>query len=159
DVNAAGGAPIAAGTSYSAIFPNAHIPVSCFDPLSTGLLTQYVHATSDGLYQAAPNSTERGDQFTVKIDHELSSKQKLAGYYHFDDDGPQDPFGVFQGAGGTLGNFPGVFATRTQQVNITHTWTIGATAVNEARFSYFREGQSKFDKPLFTSALQDSCGG
>ena len=30
--------------------------------------------------------------------------------------------------------------------------------VNEARFSYFREGQAKFDAPLVTSAVQDSCG-
>ena len=158
DVAAAGGAPIAAGTSYADIFPNSKIPVSCFDPLSVALLNQYVHPTSDGLYQAAPNSTERGDQFTIKLDHDINTDQKLAAYYYFDDSTNTDPFAVFQAAGANLGNFPGVFATRTQQVNVTHTWTIGATAVNEARFSYFREGQGKFDKPLTTGTLQDSCG-
>src|SRR5262249_43396713 len=111
DVAAAGGKPIANGTAYSDIFPHSKVPVSCFDPLSIGLLSQYVHATSDGLYQAAPNSLERGDQFTIKVDHELSSKQKLAAYYYFDDDHLTDPFAVFQGAGANLGNFPGVFAT------------------------------------------------
>ena len=40
-VNAAGGAPIAAGTPYSAIFPNNKIPTQCFDPVAVSLL-QYV---------------------------------------------------------------------------------------------------------------------
>ena len=62
-------------------------------------------------------------------------------YYYFDDDYLLDPFAKFQAAGGNLGNFPGVFTTRTQQLNATHTWTIGSTSVNEFRFSYFREGQ------------------
>jgi hypothetical protein len=43
-------------------------------------------------------------------------------------------------------------------VNATHTWTIGSTSVNEFRFSYFREGQGKFDTPTRTSLVQDSCG-
>ena len=158
DVATAGGAAIAAGVDYASIFPNAQIPVSCFDPLSTALLGAYVQPTSDGIFQKAPNSFDRGDQFTIKVDHDLSKNQKLSAYYYFDDDNNQDPFAVFQAAGGNLGNFPGVFATRTQQLNLTHTWTIGTTSVNEARFSYFREGQQKFDAPLVTSAVQDSCG-
>jgi outer membrane receptor protein involved in Fe transport len=158
DVAAAGGAPIAAGALYNSIFPGGHIPTSCFDPLSVGLLNQYVHPTSDGLFQKAPNSTDRGDQFTIKVDHDLNKNQKLALYYYFDDDNSLDPFAVFQAAGGNLGNFPGVFATRIQQVNLTHTWTIGSTMVNEARFAFFREGQQKFDAPQVTSAINDSCG-
>src|SRR5215475_1257340 len=30
--------------------------------------------------------------------------------------------------------------------------------VNELRFSYFREGQEKFNQPVHTSAINDSCG-
>jgi hypothetical protein len=51
-----------------------------------------------------------------------------------------------------------VFSTRTQQLNATHTWTIGASSVNEFRFSYFREGQGKFNAPKLTSTVQNSCG-
>jgi outer membrane receptor protein involved in Fe transport len=143
--------------NWGTIFPNSQIPTTCFDPLSVSLLS-YVHPTSDGVFQAAPNETDRGDQFTIKIDHDINKNQKLAAYYYFDDDNTVDPFAKFQAAGGNLGNFPGVFATRTQQVNISHTWTIGSTMVNEARFSYFREGQLKFNAPKVTSVLQDSCG-
>ncbi len=153
-----GGIAIAPGASYGNLFPNGLIPTSCFDPLSVGLLGQYVRPTSDGLFQKAPNSTDRGDQFTIKVDHDLSKNQKLSAYYYFDDDNTLDPFSVFQAAGGNLGNFPGVFTTRTQQINVSHTWTIGSTMVNEARFSYFREGQAKFNAPQVTSLVQDSCG-
>jgi len=158
DVAAAGGAAITAGAAYSSIFPNAHIPTSCFDPLATTLLSQYVHPTSNGLFEAAPNGIDNGNQFTIKVDHDLTRNQKLSIYYYFDDDNTLDPFAVFQAAGGNLGNFPGDFATRTQQLNVTHTWTIGSSMVNEARFSYFREGQQSFNKPKYTSAINDSCG-
>lgn len=156
-VTAAGGAAIAPGNAYADIFPGNKIPTQCFDPLAVGVLGQYVHPTSDGLFQKAPNQTDRGDQFTLKVDHDLNKNQKLAAYYYFDDDNTLDPFAKFQAAGANLGNFPGDFATRTQQINITHTWTIGATSVNEARFSYFREGQGKFNAPVVTSTVQNSC--
>jgi hypothetical protein len=143
--------------NYNILFPNNQIPTQCFDPLSTALLS-YVHPTADGVFQAAPDNRDRGDQFTLKLDHDLSKNQKLSAYYYFDDDNNLDPFAKFQAAGGNLGNFPGDFATRTQQINISHTWTLGSTAVNEARFSYFREGQQKFNAPLVNSLVQNSCG-
>jgi hypothetical protein len=151
-----GGAPTTG--NYGILFPNNQIPTACFDPLSTSLLNTDVHPTSDGVYQAAPNERDRGDQFTLKVDHDLSKNQKLSVYYYFDDDNTLDPFAKFQAAGGNLGSFPGDFATRTQQINSTHTWTLGSTAVNEARFSYFREGQAKFNTPTVNSLVQDSCG-
>ena len=150
--------PGQSGVAYSTIFPNAKVPTTCFDPLSTGIYNSYVHATSDGNFQSSPNKINNGDQFTIKVDHDLNSNQKLAVYYYFDDDFLQDPFAKFQAAGGNLGNFPGVFATRTQQLNATHTWTIGSTSVNELRFSYFREGQGRFNTPKVTSLVQNSCG-
>jgi outer membrane receptor protein involved in Fe transport len=144
---------------YNDIFPGAQIPTQCFDPVAKGILS-YVPAANQGtnIYQTAPNSTDRGDQMTIKVDHDINKNQKLALYYYFDDDNSLDPFAKFQAAGGDLGNFPGDFATRTQQINATHTWTIGSTSVNEARFSYFREGQAKFNAPTVTSAINDSCG-
>jgi hypothetical protein len=153
---AAGGTPTPG--NYGIIFPGGVIPTGCYDPVSTSIYNSYVHATSDGAFQAAPNKIDNGDQFTVKVDQDLTKNQKLAVYYYFDDDGLTDPFAKFQAAGGNLGNFPGVFNTRTQQVNVTHTWTIGSTSVNEFRFSYFREGQQKFNSPLLTSEVQNSCG-
>jgi len=156
----AGGAAIAVGTAYSQIFPNNQIPTACFDPISQALIANYVPAANVGTngHQAAPNSFDNGNQFTIKVDHIINNNQKLAVYYYFDNDNALDPFAKFQASGADLGNFPGQTATRTQQVNVTHTWTIGATSVNEARFSYFREGQGKFNTPTVTGLVTDSCG-
>jgi hypothetical protein len=144
---------------YTTIFVNNQIPTGCFDPVALSLL-QYVPGAGGSASQVTtvPNKRDRGDQFQIKIDHSFNNNQKTSIYYYFDDDNTLDPFAKFQAQGAPLGNFPGDYATRTQQINVTHTSTIGATAVNEFRFSYFREGQLRFDTPTRTNAIQASCG-
>jgi Carboxypeptidase regulatory-like domain len=151
----AGGGP---AVPFSTVFPNFHIPTTCFDPVALSLLQYVPGAGGSGGVQVTPNKTDRGDQFQIRVDHSINNNQKLAVYYYFDDDDTLDPFAKFQASGATTGNFPGVYTTRTQQINTTHTWTIGSTSVNEARFSYFREGQLKFDTPTRTGSIQSSCG-
>jgi Carboxypeptidase regulatory-like domain len=151
---AAGGAPV----PYSQIFANNQIPTGCFDPVALSLLQYVPGAGGSGGVQLTPNSTDRGDQFQIRVDHNFSNNQKTAVYYYFDDDNSLDPFAKFQASGATTGNFPGDYATRTQQINVTHTSTIGSTSVNEFRFSYFREGQLRFDTPTRTNSIQASCG-
>jgi hypothetical protein len=150
-----GGAP----QPYSTIFPNFKIPTQCFDPVAVNLLQYVPGAGGSGNVQITPNKTDRGDQFQIRVDHSITNNQKLAVYYYFDDDTALDPFAKFQASGATTGNFPGVYATRVQQINGTHTFTLGSTAVNEARFSYFREGQLQFDTPTRVNAIQASCSG
>jgi len=159
--------PKAAGIPYNnpalpqySLFPTNQIPSQCFDPVAVSLLN-YVPGAGGANSQVVtvPKKTDRGDQFQIKIDHSFNSNQKLAAYYYFDDDYTVDPFAKFQAEGAPLGNFPGAYATRTQQVNVTHTSTIGSTSVNEFRFSYFREGQLKFDTPTRTNAIVNSCIG
>jgi Carboxypeptidase regulatory-like domain len=158
-VSAAGGAPIAAGTAYSDIFVNNQIPTSCFDPTAVDLLNQFVPRANrpDGTFQAVPLGHERSNQFTVKIDHEITKNQRLSGYYYFTQHYLEKPFARFQSGGANLPGFGDLTDDRVQQVNISHTWTIGATAVNEARFTFFREGQGTFLHPQHTALVSDSC--
>jgi hypothetical protein len=148
-------------TPFAQVFPNAQIPTACFDPAATSILNSYVPSANaaGGILQVVPNSFDNGDQFQVHIDHDFTPNQKLSAYYYFDNDTTTDPFANFQAAGANLGNFPGVTQTKAQQVNITHTWTLGSTMVNEARFTYFREAQPRFNAPKVTSAINSSCGG
>ena len=158
-VSAAGGAAIAAGTAYSAIFPGNKIPTSCFDPVALGLL-QYMPGAggSASTIFTVPSNRDRGDQAQVRLDHSFTNNQRLSLYYYFDDDNTLDPFARFQSTRNSLGNFPSVNATRSQQINGSHTSTIGSKAVNEVRFTYFREGQMKFNTPSKTNAVSASCG-
>ena len=149
------------GTSqpYSAIFPNFQVPTTCFDPVAVNLLQYIPGSGSENQIITVPNKTDSGDQFQVRIDHNWSNNQKTSIYYYFDNDHTVDPYAKFQAAGATLGNFPGVFDTKVQQLNATHTSTIGSTSVNEFRFSYFREAQPKFNTPSRTNSIQASCVG
>jgi hypothetical protein len=144
------------------IFPTNVIPTVCFDPVAANLL-RFLPASGanlpGNLFQGVPNSRNDEDQFTFKFDHHLNANQTLTAYYFFEHDKNLDPFARFQAAGANLGNFPGLTDQAIQQLNISHTWTIGSTAVNEARFTYFRESQNKFNHPLVTNLITKSCGG
>ena len=68
-------------------------------------------------------------------------------------------FARFQAAGSNLGTFGGVTNQAIQQLNVSHTWTIGTSAVNEFRFTYFRESQGQFNHPVKTNSVTNSCTG
>ena len=147
------------------IFTNAvtgvdnQIPTACMDQTALDLLNQYVPQANrpDGTFQGVPLGHERSNQFTVKIDHELTKNQHLTGYYYFTQHYLAKPFARFQSGGATLPGFGDLTDERTQQVNIAHTWTIGTASVNEVRFTFFREGQGTFLHPQHTALVQDSC--
>ncbi|MGA9571341.1 MAG: TonB-dependent receptor [Candidatus Acidiferrales bacterium] len=162
-VAAQGGAPIAAGTPFAAIFTSSagvnHVPTQCFDPTALAIYQNYVAPFGTGSLTTIPSEPEYVNQFTVRFDQKLTPNQQLSVYYYFNNDDDTQPFATFQGAGSNLPGFGGITSTRGQQWNITHTWTIDPTAVNEFHFNYFREGQQKLNHPVSTLAsIHDSCG-
>ncbi|PWT85041.1 MAG: hypothetical protein C5B58_03710, partial [Acidobacteria bacterium] len=154
-----GSTPIPDNTLYSNLFTNNQIPAACMDQTALDLLNQFVpHANIGGsLFQGVPLGHERSNQFTAKVDHQLTKNQHLTGYYYLTDHFLAKPFARFQSGGANLPGFGDLTDERVQQVNISHIWTIGATAVNEARFTLFREGQGTFLHPQHTALVQDSC--
>jgi hypothetical protein len=143
--------------AWSSIFPGGDvIPLACMDPTAVDLL-QFVPTSSSGVLQTTPVQPERGDQFTVKFDHRINDKQNLSIYYYFDDHKLVSPFAQFQAAGANVPGFASITAERFQQWNISHTWTISNSTVNEFRFNYNREAQRTFQHPQRTSSVQDSC--
>ena len=158
-LTALGSGPIADGTAYASIFPNGKVPTACFDQTALDLLNQFVPLPNraDGTFQSVPLGHERSNQTTLKIDHQLSKNQRLSGYYYFTQHYLEKPFARFQSGGANLPGFGDLTDERIQQLNISHTWTIGSTAVNEARFTLFREGQGTFLHPQHTNLVQDSC--
>jgi hypothetical protein len=163
-VTNAGGGPIQAGATYASIFPAGVVPTQCFDPTALALYNKWVapyasSANAQGQLQTIPNQDLRDDQFTVRFDQKINSAQQFTAYYFFDDTNYTQPFAFFQAAGANIPGFGSRFKTRVQQWNLSHTWTIGATAVNEFHFSYFREGQRTLNHPLnILPSISDSCG-
>jgi hypothetical protein len=114
----------------------------------------------NNVFRSIPNDLSHANQFTFKMDHRINEKQNLTGYYYFNDSFDSQPFTRFQAATpNLLQGFGNDNATRSQQVNITHTWTINPSIVNEARITYFREAQGTFLHPQHTALVTDSCSG
>ena len=64
------------------------------------------------------------------------------------------PFANFELTGADVPGFGSILAERFQQWNITHTFTINNSTVNEFRFNYNREGQETFQHPENTELVQ-----
>src|SRR3984885_10066927 len=158
-VSANGGVAIAPGTAYAAIFPGNIIPQPCFDPTAADLLSRFVPNPNIGanVFQAIPEAAVPQDQFTMRLDHNLTSQQQLSFYEYFTNGSDTEPFSQFQAAGANLPGFGNLTQSRFQQLNISHNWMISSKTTNEARFVYYREGEGRFLSPERTGLVQDSC--
>jgi Carboxypeptidase regulatory-like domain len=158
-VQANGGALIAAGVPYAAIFPNNIIPSQCFDRTAADLLTQFVPLANAGnsTFLISPNAAVRRDQVTFRLDHNITSQQQLSIYYYGTDGSDAEPFSRTQALGANLPGFGNETRNRFQQLNLSHVWTITAKTINEARLVFFRQGQGKLVAPQRTLLVQNSC--
>lgn len=143
---------------WSTVFPTNVIPSSCQDPVAIDLL-RFVPAAnrSDGTYQAVPASADNQDQFTLRFDHHINSRQNFSFYYYYTNDSNFQPFYDFQASGANIPGFGANVGSRYQQYNPSHTWTISNSLINEFRFTYMREGQLTFQHPQMTGSVQASC--
>ncbi len=170
-LNARCGVGATVGATYNSLFPTNVIPTNCFDPAAAAILKNFVPcpnadpncsnlSNADSLFRAIPNEDSHANQFTLKVDHRINEKQNLSVYYYLNDSFDAQPFTRFQAATpNLLPGFGNNNATRSQQVNLSHTWTLSTTTVNEARVTYFREAQGTFLHPQRTNLVTDSCGG
>jgi len=163
-VTLADGVPYSTDASGPGIFTDVAnnreniIPLACLDATAVDLL-QYVPTPANGSDKlvTTPVQPVRADQFTVKIDHRINNRQNLSFYYYFNDDHQISPFAVFEAAGANVPGFGSIVNERFQQWNISHTWTISNSTVNEFRFNFNREAQGTFQHPTFTTIVQNSC--
>lgn len=144
---------------YSSIFPAGQIPVPCMDATAVDLMNQFVPLANrpDGTFEQSVNANTHANQFTVRVDHALTSKQQLQVYYYFNDSTVLNPFNTNSNSGADVPDFGATNAFRYQQWNVSHTWVLSAQSINEFRFTYLREGLGKFNSPQHTHLVADSC--
>jgi Carboxypeptidase regulatory-like domain len=150
-------------------FPTSQIPTNCFDPVAADLMNLYVPCpnadptcsnlgNTDHTYRVVPNEDSHANQFTVKLDHRINDKQNLSFYYYLNGSFDAQPFTRFQAATpNLLPGFGNNNSFRSQQANLSHTWTISPSTVNEFRLTYFREAQGTFLHPQRTNLVTSSC--
>jgi hypothetical protein len=153
--------PLTGLSDWSSIFPKGAIPAPCQDPVASNLLQKFVPAANigTGQNQVVPVGTINADQFTARIDHKINDHQNFTAYYYFNDNRELDPYDTFEAAGANIPGFGNLNNLRNQQWNFTHTWTISNALVNEAHFTYMREGELGFIKPQTTNGVTSTCNG
>ena len=154
-----GGFSVTNPLPWANVFKTNQIPTGCQDPVAVDML-RFVPAANrpDGInYQAVPAKADTQNQFTLRFDHHINSRQNFSFYYYFTNDTDFEPFYNFQASGANIPGFGANVGSRYQQYNPSHTWTISNSLINEARFTYMREGQLTFQHPQRTNIVQDSC--
>ena len=146
---------------WAEVFPAGKIPTACQDPVAANLMQQFIPTPNVGVSQSqlVPVSTDNEDQFTVRVDHKITDRQEFTAYYYFTDLRQLQPFNQFEQAGANVPGFGALNNNRFQQWNLSHTWSISNSVVNEARFTYMREGQLGFLKEQTTNPVTGSCTG
>lgn len=146
---------------WSEVFPNNVIPYPCQDPVAADLMakyvTPYVPQAVNGQLVTLGSERDRQDQGTFRFDHRINDKQNFSAYYYLTDETDFNPFNTFQAAGANMPGFGDTIKQRFQQYNLSHTWTISNSLVNEARFTYMREAQGTFGHSQHTDLVTNSC--
>ncbi|MBN8729798.1 MAG: TonB-dependent receptor [Acidobacteria bacterium] len=126
-------------------FPNSVLPASRLDPVALKALT-YVpepNRPAEDLsgrnnYARAPGSTTRNDQFTAKIDHQLTTNHKLFGRYSFNDVTSNDPPWSF-GEGNIADPTGAIKGREAQNAVVGITSILSPRTMNELRLAANRQ--------------------
>jgi hypothetical protein len=117
-------------------FPNNQIPVNRFDPSSVNTLKYIPEVGGDGRIVFGRNITQELDQLVTKIDHQLTSKDRLSGRYfidHFDNGSIYNDDNLLTYRGGSNQS-----RVRTQNTVLSWTRTFSASVLNDFQFGYNR---------------------
>jgi len=120
-------------------FPGNRIPADRIDPIAAALLLRVPAPTGGGETQnltAVEEQTRTLNQFSVRIDHQLTPyDQLLARFSTFDADEAQ-PFGTSALQETLVPGFGRTLTTHTRNLAASHTRTFGTSMLNEVRVGW-----------------------
>jgi hypothetical protein len=148
------------GSNTACVFPGGVIPQSAWAAPAVNILPYIPTPTSAGDAQNYSNNSQRNiandNKFGERIDFNNQKTGNWSWYYHLDNtnvNSALEPQGGFANVPG----FSTVTPSRAQEFVMSNTKPIGATAVNEARISFFRTALHK-DEPSTSFASLSSLG-
>lgn len=134
------GVPCVANTGTRNPFPNNQIPANALDPAAQNVL---------GLFPAVPNVAGQTNQFLfnpvaknnqnsfdIRIDHRLTAKDNLFGFFSFGNVSAVHPDPLPGLAGG--GGFSGIIKNKSKAVGISDVHTFSGSKINEFKVGYMR---------------------
>jgi hypothetical protein len=140
------------------VFPGGVIPQSAWSPAAVGILPYIPQPNIDSATGTYSDNSQRNTVTDNKIGERVDFNNRKTGnwsfYYHFDD---STVLSALPSGGASVPGFPAQTPTRAQQFVMSNTKTLGPTAVNEARFSFFRTA-THLDNPKGGKAQLSSLG-
>ncbi len=144
-------------TTTQCVFPGGVIPQSAWAPPTSHILPYIPTPTLTGSVNNYSNNSQRSSITDNKIGERVDFNNQTTGnwswYYHLDNTTVDSALAGFA----TVPGFPTNTPSRAQEFVMSNTKTLGATAVNEARISFFRTAVHK-DNPAGSFADLSSLG-
>ena len=120
-------------------FGNNQIPSSRIDPLASQFLQKVPLPTGAGEVQnltSVDQFTSDVDQFSVRIDHRFGPNDQMFGRLSTFDAGDVQPFGTSVQQEALIPGFGRTLGTKTRNLGISYTRTVGRSMLNETRFGW-----------------------
>lgn len=113
-------------------FPGNRIPAARFDPVAVRLMNDWIPLPNlpDNGYEVEAPIPLRRNEFSLKVDHNLTNTQRLTGSYFMARGSDHDPLN------GDLVWTDRLFKWDQHNVNVSDTWTLGSSMVNELHFAF-----------------------
>lgn len=131
-------------------FPNNRIPADRIDPIAGAFLAKVPLPNAgvgevQNLISAGQQKTDM-DQFSLRIDHRLTSQDQLFGRLTVDDVEERQPFGTSELNESLVPGFGRLVTTKSRNVVLSHTRTFGTNVLNELRFGYLNVRGGQFSE-------------
>ena len=121
------------------VFPGGLIPQSAWSPAALGTIKYIPQPNIDSVLGTYSDNRQKNIVHDNKIGERVDFNNRKTGnwsfYYHFDD---STVFSALPSDGASVPGFPSQTPTRAQEFVMSNTKTLGPTAVNEARVTFFR---------------------
>jgi Carboxypeptidase regulatory-like domain len=131
------GASHPAGTAFGTLFPTGHIPLVNFNPVSAGLINNFIPVPNgpNNTFVFNPVNASHGDQGIAKIDHNLTANDQIWGLFAENNSRNTQalPF-----TGATLPGFGTFSTTKTYEITAAWNHTFSSSMLNEFRVGWFR---------------------
>ena len=124
-------------------FPGNSIPSNRFDPVAVRILNDWIplpNLPGNGYEVEVPIPLER-NEFSLKLDHNLTTNHRLSGSYFFARGSDHDPLG------GDLAWTDRIFTWDQHNANVSDLWTIGRSMVNELHFTFVHNVGGRVNTP------------
>ncbi len=140
------------------VFPGGVIPQSAWSPAAVGTFSYIPAPNVDPVLGTYSDNSQRNTITDNKIGERVDFNNRKTGtwsfYYHFDD---STVLSALPSGGASVPGFPAQTPTRAQEFVMSNTKTLGPTAVNEARVTFFRTS-THLDNPTGGKASLSSLG-